>query len=171
MTISELYQLHHKLVFNLALQYTQNIEDAEEITQDVFVTIHYSIDQFNRTAELRTWIYRITINKSLDFLKAKKRKKRFGFVVSLFENQPTSLAHSFNHPGIELEQKEAIKNIFEAINKLNGQQKTVIILSKIEKKSQKEIADIMSLSVKAVDSLISRAKNNLAKKLNNIEGI
>ena len=68
------------MVFNLALQYVQNTEDAEEITQDVFVKIHFSKDNFKNQSAWRTWIYRITINQSLDFLKAKKisqDKKRY----------------------------------------------------------------------------------------------
>lgn len=158
------------MVFNLALQYVQNVEDAEEITQDVFVSIHNSLENFKQESELSTWIYRITINKSLDFLKAQKRKKRFGFIVSIFENDESKSKHSFNHPGIEIEQKDALNGIFNAINDLNEQQKTAIILSKIEQKSHKEIAEIMKLSTKAVESLIARAKNNISKKLNNNEG-
>ena len=70
MELKEIYQLHGSMVYNLALQYTQNIEDAEEVTQDVFINIHEKIDSFRGEASLKTWIYRLTINKSLDYLKA-----------------------------------------------------------------------------------------------------
>ena len=171
MQFDALFTTYKNMVYNLALQYVQNVEDAEEITQDVFVAIHHSLNTFKQHAEVSTWIYRIAINKSLDFLKAKKRKKRFGFIVSVFENQETMQAHSFNHPGIELEQKQAIQLIFSALNKLNDKQKTALILSKIEQKSQKEVAEIMNLTPKAVESLIGRAKNNVFKNLNNKEGL
>lgn len=169
MHLEILYTEHSKMVFNLALQYVQNIEDAEEITQDVFLSIHKSLEKFNQEAELSTWIYRITINKSLDFIKAKKRVKRFGIFTNLFfenSNEDRFEEKEFNHPGILLEQKEATETIFKAINSLNDNQKTVIILSKIEQKSQKEIAEIIELNVKAVESLITRAKINLLKILN-----
>ena len=74
-----------------------------------------------------------------------------------------SEAINFNHPGVELEQKEAIKKIFEAINQLSDTQKTAIILLKIEGKSQNETAEIMKIHIKALESLVQRAKKNLKK--------
>jgi RNA polymerase sigma-70 factor (ECF subfamily) len=158
------------MVYNLALQYTQNIEDTEEVAQDVFVSIYNSIDKFQANSKLSTWIYRITINKSLDFIKAKKTKKRFAFITNLFFEDSNEVKHdkaNFNHPGVELENKEAVEKIFHEINQLPTNQKTVIILSRIEQKSQAEVAEIMNLSIKAAESLYQRAKQNLSKKLNN----
>ena len=80
---AEIYDQHKSLVFNLALQYVQNTEDAEEITQDVFLIVHEKLEAFRMEAKVSTWLYRITINKSLDFIKAKKRQKRFSFFTSL----------------------------------------------------------------------------------------
>ena len=168
MTFDEIYFEHHKLVFNLALQYVQNIQDAEEITQDVFVKVFDNLNSFKNKSSLKTWIYRISINQSLDFIKAKNSQKR-SFISSIFslndENFKFEPAY-FNHPGIELEQKEGYKKIFEAINQLSGNQKTVIILLKIEDKSQAETAEIMNLSVKSLESLFQRAKKNLEILLN-----
>jgi len=55
-----LYQTYNLLVYNVALNYVQNVEDAEEITQDVFVKVNYSLKNFNQKSSLKTWIYRIT---------------------------------------------------------------------------------------------------------------
>jgi RNA polymerase sigma-70 factor (ECF subfamily) len=76
----------------------------------------------------------------------------------------------FNHPGIQLEQKEALQNLFELINQLPIKQQTTLILIKIEQKSLIETANIMELSPKAVESLLHRAKVNLQKKLTAFEG-
>ena len=73
---------------------------------------------------------------------------------------------NFNHPGVELEQKEALQKIFFAINQLPENQKTVIILLKIEHNSVKEVAEILMLSPKAVESLFQRAKTKLSFLLN-----
>lgn len=161
------------MVFNLALQYVQNSEDAEEITQDVFLSVHQSLGSFRKEAKISTWIYRITINKSLDFIKGKQRKKRIRFLQSLFgENSKEDFQSAdFNHPGVLLEHQESVKKIFQLINSLPDNQKTALILNKIEHKSQTEVAEIMNLSVKAAESLIQRAKANLMKKLNDNEGI
>ena len=78
---------------------------------------------------------------------------------------------NFNHPGVELEQKEAMEKIFACINKLPEQQKTALILLKIEQLPGREVAEIMQLSEKAVESLFSRAKKNLKEMLEQREGI
>ena len=168
MTFDDIYFEHHKMVFNLALQYVQNIEDAEEITQDVFVKVFDNLNSFKKQSSLRTWIYRISINQSLDFIKAKNSQKR-NFISEIFSLNDTNLKYeptNFNHPGIVLEQKEAYIKIFDAINQLSDTQKTAIILLKIEDKSQAETAEIMNLSVKALESLFQRAKTKLEILLN-----
>jgi RNA polymerase sigma factor (sigma-70 family) len=173
MSLQELYTKYGKLVYNLSLQYVQNKEDAEEITQDVFVAIHQSINNFKEQSKISTWIYRITINKSLDFIRSKNRKRRFAVLTSLFFADGNEAHHEtshFNHPGVLMEQKEKLQHIYGLLNKLPPNQKTALILSKLESKSQQEIAEIMNLSPKAVESLIQRAKTGLEKKLKLNEG-
>ena len=168
MTFDEIYFEHYKMVFNLALHYVQNIEDAEEITQDVFLKVFDNLHTFNKQSSLKTWVYRITINQSLDFIKGKKAQKS-NFLSSIFSINDSNFKFqpiNFNHPGIELEQKEACQKIFEAINQLSDNQKTALILLKIEDKSQAETAEIMNLNIKALESLFQRAKNNLEILLN-----
>ncbi len=151
------------MVYNLALQYVQNIQDAEEITQDVFLKVNNKIDGFEYNADIKTWIYRITINSSLDYIKARKTTKRWAFFRALsFDNEDYKIdVPHFDHPGVILEHKEASEKLFEAINRLPNKQKTVIILLKIEQKSQLETAEIMNTSSKAVEGLYQRAKKNL----------
>jgi RNA polymerase sigma factor (sigma-70 family) len=169
LNFEELYTNNNRMVYNLALHYVQNTEDAQEITQDVFVAIYESQANFKAEAKVSTWIYRITINKCLDFIKAKQRKKRFTFITSLFFDDSADLKHNpideCNHPGVQLEDKEALAFIFKQINQLSFNQKTALILHKIEQKPQAEVAEIMNLSTKAVESLIQRAKTNLSKKI------
>lgn len=72
---------------------------------------------------------------------------------------------NFNHPGVQLEQKEAVASIFNNLNQLPEDQKNVIVLFKIEKLPLDEVAEILNLSTKATESLFFRAKKNLEKKL------
>ena len=62
MNLAELYHLYSALVYNLALQYTQNKQDAEEVTQDVFIQVNEKMAGFRNESEIKTWIYRICIN-------------------------------------------------------------------------------------------------------------
>ncbi|MDF3028807.1 MAG: polymerase, sigma-24 subunit, subfamily [Fluviicola sp.] len=167
MTLELLYEKHAKQVYNLVLQYVQNVNDAEEITQDVFLAAYKSLDKFRNESNHSTWLYRIAINKSLDFLKAKRRKKRFfWFTNELTENDSVE----FNHPGVLIENKEETAFIFSCMDQLPDNQKTALILNKIEQLPVMEIAGIMGLSAKAVESLIQRAKINLSKKIEDSEG-
>ena len=111
------------MIYNLALQYTQNTADAEEITQDVFVKVHQKIHTFGERSELKTWIYRITINQSLDFLRSKKRAKRSFFfeAVRLDDSLSNVTVSDYNHPGVLLEDKEGMAAIFRGINKIVSQ--------------------------------------------------
>jgi RNA polymerase sigma-70 factor, ECF subfamily len=164
-----IYHEHKKIVFNICLHYVLNAEDAQDITQETFVKVHQRYDLFNaEAASLKTWICRIAINNCLDFLKAKKSKKRFGFLSALFHadsNEPITDAIEINHPGIETEDKEALINLLQIIYTLPDNQKTAIILTKIEDRPQKEVAEIMDISLKAVESLLQRAKQTIQKKL------
>lgn len=169
LNFEQVYHDYKDLVFNLALSYAQNQEDAEEITQDVFIRIHQKLTTFQNNSSVKTWVYRITINISLDHLKSKQTKKRKNFLSALFqgsENKELYNYSDFSHPGVALENKESVSIIFRCINQLPEQQKTALILNKLEDKSQKEIAEIMETTPKAVESLIQRAKIKLKKILN-----
>lgn len=166
--LAELYTLFKTRVYNTALSYLQNVSDAEEVTQDVFVKIFQSAARFEQKSSVSTWIYRITVNQSLDRLNHRNRQKRFGVLVSLFrDNSPQeaiSLPH-FDHPGVLLEQKEHARILFQAIESLPDQQKTAFILSFIEGLPRQEAADVMEVSLKALESLLQRAKANLRTRL------
>lgn len=170
-----IFNEHQKLVYNLCLQYVLNSEGARDITQEVFVKVYQRHHQYNsKFASMKTWIYRIAINQCLDFLKSKKIKKRLGFISSLFNtdsNEALENTIEFDHPGVETENKEALKNLLIIIHSLPEKQKTAIILSKIEDRPQKEVALIMDISLKAVESLLQRAKQAIQKKLTDTEGL
>jgi len=159
---------HKDRVLNTCYRFVQNSGDAEDLAQEVFIEVYRSIPKFREDAQLSTWIYLIAVNKSLDFVRKKQRKKRFAFVLSLAgfgdDEKELELPAPAN-PHIDLEQKERIQILNQAIDLLPENQKVAITLSKYEGFSNKEIAEIMDTSVSAVESLVHRAKNNLHKKL------
>ncbi len=161
------YETHKRRVYNTALSYLQHAQEAEELTQDVFLEVFQAASRFKGEASTATWVYRITVNKCLDALRFRKRKKRFGILSSLFGSsgeQAVDAPH-FDHPGVALENKEKAAVLFAAIDLLPESQKTAFILSQVEELPQKEIAAVMQQSEKAVESLIQRAKGNLRKEL------
>ena len=155
------------MVYNTALGIVQHADDADDITQDVFIQVYQSVSSFKGESKFSTWLYRIVVTKSLDHLKKKKRKKRFGFVQSLFGTASEEEIHpeEFNHPGVLMENKEKAAELFKALQQLPDNQRIAFTLHRLESQKHQDIAGIMNLSVTAVESLIARAKGNLRKIL------
>lgn len=166
----ELVNRFQDKAFNTALGLLQHHTEAEDIAQEVFIQVYKSVQQFKGDSLLSTWIYRITVTKSLDHLRSKKRKKRFGFLTNLFgdDNKPIHEPGDFDHPGVQQERKEDAALLFKIVDQLPENQRTAFILNKVEELSYREIADILNTSESAVDSLLQRAKQNLRKKLNEL---
>lgn len=138
-----------------------NKEDTEELVQDVIFTALDNISNFENKSSLKTWVFRIAVNKSKDFLKFKSRKKRKGSVISIHAHN-VNITSSID-PYAVMENKEKMSHLMGCINKLPENQKMALILSKIDAKTLNEIADILNISYKAVESLLGRAKKNLLR--------
>lgn len=151
-------------VYNTCLGFVKREEDADDLAQEVFIEIHRSIRNFRMESSLSTWIYRIAVNKSLDFLRRKKLRSRISHLFGGNRDKPADNA-DFNHPGVLEERKEVAKVLFEAIGRLPEHQKTAYTLHKIEGLSYEQIAEIMQKTLLSVQSLIHRARINLRKDL------
>ncbi len=159
-----LYEEYSPKVYNTLLSYTKNAEDAEELLQDVFVTVFNTAKSFRADSSVSTWIYRISVNKALDFLRKKNSIKRFGIFASLYKKDSAEIKYEsvdFVHPGVKMENQEDARILFSVIDELSEKQKTVFILTQIEDLSQQEVADVLQTTRKAVESLLQRAKANL----------
>lgn len=143
-------------VYNTALSYIQNEADAEEITQDVFTKIWRSAGSFKAESQVTTWVYRITVNTSLTAIKKRERRGLFS-ALSVQEKE----VPDFHHPNAVLEDRETNKALFAAIYRLPARQKTAFVLSFVEELPRQQVAEIMDLSLKAVESLLMRAKKGL----------
>ena len=149
-------------VYNTVLSILQNAEEAEDITQEVFIQVFTSINNFRGNSSLSTWIYKISITKAFEQIRFKKRKKRFAFLINLFNKKNETIEiPDFYHPGVILEQKENSKILFQAIENLNEKQKKTYILHNIEGLSYKKISKITGFSIGSIESLIHRAKKKL----------
>jgi len=163
MNFDELYHSFSDMVYQLCLNYFRNKADAEDCAQDVFVKVYNKRASFKGEAELKTWIYRITVNTCMDKVRSQQRKQR---LMKLLPFYTPRMDVEFDHPGVLLEQKEAVDKIMKAIDKLPEKQRHAIILKRIEKLSQKEVAAILECSEKAVESLLSRATKQVKILLN-----
>ena len=154
-------------VFNTVLSIVQNAEEAEDVSQEVFIEIFESVGKFKGDAKLSTWIYRIATNKAIEQYRRKKASKRTAFLTSLFGENNEIVHHpiDFVHPGVVFENKERVKILFKHINQLPDNQKVAFTLCNIEGLSYLEISEVMQLSLSSIESLLFRAKTNLRKTL------
>lgn len=148
-------------VYSTALSMMQDAHDADDVTQDVFITVFEQVGAFREESSFSTWIYRITVNKCVDALR-KKNRYRFSAVPEQEKNGSIQ----FHHPGVLLEQKENAARLFSILKTLPPTQQAAFILQRAQGLSIKEIADVLKTTTTAVESLLARAKKTLANKLN-----
>ncbi|MCP4152503.1 MAG: RNA polymerase sigma factor [bacterium] len=155
-------------VANICYRFLFNREDAEEIAQEVFISVYKAIPSFRGDAKLSTWIYQIASTKSLDLIRSRKRKKRFGHVKSLLgimdEGRQIADPQSSN-PVENMENEEKGRIIREAIDTLPEKYRRAFTLSKCDGLGHKEVAGIMGISVPSAETLVHRAKKKLRELL------
>ena len=159
---------YQDMIVNTCYGFVKNHTDAEDVAQEVFIEVYRSINKFREDAKLSTWLYRIAVNKSIDFLRKKKRKSWLGSIQSVFGSEEKAMVVEDKYrpnPQQTLEQNERKVVLQNAIEKLAENQKTAFILHKYEGLSYKEIAKVMDVSLSSVESLMHRAKKNLKKLL------
>jgi RNA polymerase sigma-70 factor, ECF subfamily len=148
--------------------FLHNMHDAEDIAQEVFIEVFESIRKFKGQSTLSTWVYRIAVNKSLNYIRD-NRKRTFEKPLESISNMEligTPILQYEDPPPFgdeDLEQKK--QAVYKAIDQLPNNQKAVFILNKYEDLSYKEVADSLGLSMASVESLIHRAKKNLQNTL------
>lgn len=159
---------YQKQVIKTAFYFLGNMEDAEDLSQEIFLDIIHSMKSFKSSSSLSTWIYRITVNKSLNQVKKKQRQGIMVRIEAVFGRTSDNGNRGETEPSVdfgEYEEKEKREILHSAINRLPENQRIAFVLNKFDDLSYKQIAGIMNVGLPAVESLIHRAKINLQKHL------
>jgi RNA polymerase sigma-70 factor (ECF subfamily) len=162
---------YEQRVFRTALALVPTQEDAQDVTQEVFLEVYRTVGAFRGEASLATWLYRLTTSRALKKERDRKRKKRFGFLTSLFdqENIPRFEPPTTQTPDTMLETSERIQLIDQAVTTLPDKQRIAFTLHYQEDLSYSEIAAVLQTTVSAVESLLFRARQALRQKLSAFE--
>ncbi len=159
---------YQREVIKTACYFVGNMEDAEDLSQEIFIDIIRSVHSFKHSSSLSTWIYRITVNKSLNMVKKQKRKGVMVRIESLFRQPGAHGNLTDPEPSVsqnDLEQNENRRLLQAAVNRLPENQRIAFVLNKFDDLPYRQIADIMKIALPAVESLIHRARINLQKHL------
>ncbi len=152
-------------IFKTCLSILNDRDDADDLTQEVFIEAFRSIRSFKSQSTLSTWLYRIAVNKSLNFIRSAKRKVFLQTVGLLQMPDIPEKPVNFDAEDESEVLKQQKKLIWQAIRSLPEKQKAAFVLHKITGLSYAEIAETLRITLPAVESLIFRAKRNLQKRL------
>lgn len=152
-------------VLRTCFGFTQSQADAEDIAQEVFIEVYESLSSFRHESKFSTWIYRIAINKSLNFLRKEKRRKIFRSIEEMLTGKPYNYIDNSRQPDDFSDPDTDLKNLKKALCQIPTNQKTALTLYTYQDLTYKQIADIMGISLSSVESLIFRAKKSLRKIL------
>ncbi|MCK5724659.1 MAG: sigma-70 family RNA polymerase sigma factor [Gammaproteobacteria bacterium] len=162
---------HKDKLFNLCYWFLGDRQEANDSAQDVFIKVFRSIKKFRFESAFSTWLYRIAANtcknrlKSSDF-RQKKKMVRLDNPGKIEDGQYAAEIHDKTpSPMVELEKKERMMLIQKAIASLPTDQSTVVVLRDIEGLSYEEVSNITGLNFGTVKSRLSRARQQLRKKL------
>lgn len=164
----EIVERYESKVYNLAMRFMRNQEDAEEVIQDVFTTIFRKVAGFEGKSAFSSWMYRIVINAA--FMRLRKRKQYN--TVSLEDLSPTARAFYLDREvltntrsdtiSINRELRTVLQN---AISRLPAQYRAVFVLRDVDGLSNQEVGEILDLSIPAVKSRLHRSRLMLRKRL------
>ncbi len=156
---------YSRRVFNLAYRFTSNREAAEDLTQEVFVRIYRTLEQFDyKQGDLQNWLMRLARNLIIDDYRKRQRNPQ----NTRAEDVDDHVFHLHSHtvsPQKEIERRELSNQVQEGIDKLPHDLRTCVILRDIEELSYQEIVELLNIPEGTVKSRINRGRIELAKIL------
>jgi RNA polymerase sigma-70 factor, ECF subfamily len=157
-------------IYNVIFGMVRDRDEAEELTQEAFVKAFRNLQGFRQEARFYTWLCRIAINLSIDFLRKRKRHATFSFDESIGVKEGGELAdsHNLGNPHEELQNKEIRKRIIETVEKLPEEQKRVLVLREIDGLSYREISEILGIPEGTVMSRLYYARKKLQAELQDL---
>lgn len=163
----ELIQRYNSKVFSLAYRLTRNADDAEEVLQDVFVTVYRKIAGFEGKASFSSWIYRVTVNAALMKLRKRRQNRSVGIEDILPDYRNSALLKGAQTQEADnlLERAQLSEALEEAIAKLPDEYRPVFVLRDVDGLTSKEVGKILELTIPAVKSRLHRSRLMLRRRL------
>ena len=166
-SFEELIQRYSSKVFSLASRLTRNSEDAEEVIQDVFVTVYRKIAGFEGKSSFSSWLYRVTVNAA--FMKLRKRRQDPAIPLEDLMQQAQTVPALRSPENVHVDslsiRHEMLQALESAIQRLPDEYRPVFILRDVDGLTSREVGKILDLTVPAVKSRLHRSRLMLRKKL------
>lgn len=161
----EIVSLFSRRIFNLAYRFTSSIAAAEDLTQEVFIRIYKTLDQYDaKQGDLSNWLMRLARNLIIDDYRHRQRNPQNSMADAVDDHQ-YHLRAVGSSAQKDIERKELASQVQEGIDKLPDDLRTCVILRDIEELSYQEIVDVLKIPEGTVKSRINRGRIELAKIL------
>jgi RNA polymerase sigma-70 factor (ECF subfamily) len=153
---------YERRVYAVALRMCGEVEDARDVTQDVFVSALRSLKTFRSEAKLSTWLHRLAINASLDHLRRRRRR----------DARPLEDVHAVADPGLGPDERaadaERAAAVHRALAAVSPEHRAVVVLHDLQGLEYAEIADALGMALGTVKSRLHRARLELARLLGHL---
>ncbi len=156
-SFESIYKTFSGFVYNVAFRVVNNRDEAQEVTQEVFLAVYRKLESFKFKSSFKTWIYRITVNMSINY--AKKRPKAQNRTVEYDDNKEFN--KTIDSVGEKIEREQQEKVISTLLESLNPDQRACVVLRSIEGLSYQEIAESLNININTVRSRLKRARETL----------
>jgi len=168
--LEEVICLYEKRIYNLAFRFTGDKEEAFDLCQEIFLRVYSKIKLFSQGTDFNAWFMRLAVNAAINY-KSRVRKNPSHTALEFCEEQGDGTGDGpANNPADRLEQETLQQSVNALLAQLPKRERMAITLQVREKKAVKEIAELMTTSVKAVESLLTRARKRLKKIIKKNEG-
>lgn len=152
---ADLVERYQKPMFNVAFRICGNREDASDVTQASFLKAYEQLKQFDSRFKFYSWLYRITVNGSLNFINSKRR----------FEELSDEMVSSEQSPDNQYSENDTSRAIQDALMKLTPEYRIVVVLSHFHEFSYKQMSDVLDIPEKTIKSRLFSARQNLRQIL------
>ena len=163
----QIVRLHWRKVFNVAYKFVGKHDEAEDLTQDIFLKIFKSLDTFDRRANFQTWLISVSRNLCIDHYRS-VRKERETIDRDVDPGDLSPVSHEVS-PYAALEQRDRVSLLREALNELPESLRTAVLLRDIRELTYQEIADSLHLPEGTVKSRINRGRTELARQIKRLK--
>ncbi|MEX1375856.1 MAG: RNA polymerase sigma factor [Eubacteriales bacterium] len=156
-------EFQHK-VYSTVHTFTQNSQDAEDLSQEVFWQIYQNLTSFKMDSQLSTWIYRVTVNKCLSFKRKEARRNSIAGIIPINDKVAETVKSSAS-VDLDVLNEEKKSILYQAINNIGQKYAAVITLKYMQDLSTKEIGQVLSLPQRTVETQLHRARQKLRSNL------
>lgn len=161
MNFSDLYRNNKRRVYGTVHHIVGQCDEIDDIVQTVFLEIHRSLSRYQGQSKLSTWIYRISVNVALQYIRKRKRRRVFLFHSA----DEYEFERAGDDVGARYDQREVMKHLYRHLDTLSEKKRTVFVLHELEGLAFEDVAEICSIPVNTVRSRLHAARSELTVRL------